>query len=136
MSLPQSRAKIKKFNCCKWLQKKRWPCSTEVGQSWTEMTFAKKMFSCSTKVGLFWTELIFTLLVSKFINSTENINYKEYLHFYNRINTKPWNICLLSPRYLKKYIKVGQISNIKLCLCFAIFNHFKVAQAILRLFTI
>ena len=36
---------------------------------------------------------------------------------------------LLSPKYLRKNkIKVGQISNTKLYISFAIFNQFKVAQ--------
>ena len=113
VSLPQNRAKIK--------------ISTVVSD-------CKNMCPRSTKVGPFWTELTFALIVSKFINNMENIICKLYLHFYNRINTKPWTICYHPDIW--KNIKVGQISNIKLYLCFAIFNKFKVAQANLRLWTI
>ena len=105
------------------IAKKRWLYTTEVGHSWTGMTFAEKMCFCFTKVRLFEQSWLLHFLVSKFINSMENIICIHCLHFYSRINTKPWNMFVIT-QIFEKNIKLVKylISNCAYVLLF--FNNF------------
>jgi len=81
------------------------------------------MCFCFTKVRLFEQSWLLHFLVSKFINSMENIICIHCLHFYSRINTKPWNMFVIT-QIFEKNIKLVKYLILNCAYVLLFFNNF------------